>query len=95
MLSVPYWRKHGAQLEPEIMANSDLVCANSTYLRNVASKDNPNSFYVAQGCDIFAFNPAQAFNILEDIAQISKPIIGYIGALYTLLFRFRNNRNHC
>jgi glycosyltransferase involved in cell wall biosynthesis len=84
MMSVPYWRKHGAQLEPEIMANSDLVCANSTYLRDVAAKDNPNSFYVGQGCDISAFNPAQAFSIPEDIAQIAKPIIGYIGALYTL-----------
>jgi len=84
MMSVPYWRKHGAQLEPEIMANSDLVCANSTYLRDVAAKDNPNSFYVGQGCDVSAFNPAQAFSIPEDIAQIAKPIIGYIGALYTL-----------
>ncbi|MCG9881379.1 MAG: glycosyltransferase family 1 protein, partial [Bacteroidia bacterium] len=46
MMSVPYWNKHGKTLEPEIMAQADLVCANSTYLRDVAAKDNPQSFYV-------------------------------------------------
>lgn len=84
MMSVPYWSKHGKFLEPELMAQADLVCANSTYLRDVAAKENVQSFYVGQGCDISAFNPDVAHNIPKDIADIPKPIIGYIGALYTL-----------
>ncbi|MCF8425926.1 MAG: glycosyltransferase [Bacteroidia bacterium] len=83
MMSVPYWRKHGLKLEAELMAKSDLVCANSTYLRDLASRDNKNSFYVGQGCDVSAFDKNKVSNIPSDIASIPKPIIGYIGALYT------------
>jgi glycosyltransferase involved in cell wall biosynthesis len=84
MMSVPYWRKHGHQLEAELMTKSDLVCANSTYLASLAKQFNQNSFYVGQGCDISAFNPKNAKPIPVDMAHIKQPIIGYIGALYTL-----------
>lgn len=82
--SVPYWRKHGKTMEPEIMKKSDLVCANSTYLAKEAKKYNVNSFYVGQGCDVTAFNKELVKVEPNDIAAIKKPIIGYIGALYTL-----------
>lgn len=84
MMSVPYWKKHGQYLEGEFMAKSDLVCANSTYLSALASKHNPNSFFVGQGCDLSAFNPEIKRTIPVDIATIKQPVIGYIGALYTL-----------
>lgn len=84
MMSVPYWRKHGLTLEAELMAKSDLVCANSTYLSDLASKENKNSFFVGQGCDVSAFDLNQVKHIPTDIENIPKPIIGYIGALYTL-----------
>jgi glycosyltransferase involved in cell wall biosynthesis len=83
MLSVPYWKKHGQKLEPELMAKSNLVCANSTYLRDLAAKENKNSFYVGQGCDVSAFDLNKVTQIPDDIAQIQKPIIGYIGALFS------------
>jgi teichuronic acid biosynthesis glycosyltransferase TuaH len=84
MMSVPYWYKHGHILEPELMAKSDLVCANSTYLAEIASKDNKNSFYVGQGCDVTAFNREKVKEKPQDLAAIKGPIIGYIGALFTL-----------
>jgi glycosyltransferase involved in cell wall biosynthesis len=84
MMSVPYWKKHGHLLEAEFMTNVDLVCANSTYLASLAQKHNKNSFYVGQGCDISAFNPQVTRDIPEDMRHLKQPIIGYIGALYTL-----------
>lgn len=83
MMSVPYWRKHGKVLEAELMKKSDLVCANSTYLMELAKEENEHSFYVGQGCDITAFDLSGVKNIPNDISVITKPIIGYIGALYT------------
>jgi glycosyltransferase involved in cell wall biosynthesis len=84
MMSVPYWRKHGKILEAELMKKSDLVCANSTYLMEIASEENKHSFYVGQGCDVSAFDASSIKNIPNDISDIQKPIIGYIGALYTM-----------
>lgn len=76
-----YWYRHGHILEPELMRKSDLVVANSTYLANVARKFNPKSFDVGQGCDLSIFDPNKQFTQPADIAAISKPIIGYIGAV--------------
>ncbi|MBC7381718.1 MAG: glycosyltransferase [Bacteroidia bacterium] len=84
MMSVAYWYKHGHLLEPELAAKSDLVCANSTYLAELALKQNPNSFYVGQGCDISAFDIHKIKSIPNDIKIIKKPVIGYIGVLFTL-----------
>ncbi len=84
MMSVGYWYKHGHKLEPELMAKSDVVCANSTYLTAIAKEHNPNSFYVGQGCDVSAFDMSKITYVPDDISKISSPIIGYIGALFSL-----------
>lgn len=84
MMSVDYWYKHGRMLEPELMAKSDVVCANSTYLTDLAKEHNPNSFYVGQGCDVSAFDMDKISYVPDDISQIKSPIIGYIGALFSL-----------
>jgi len=84
MMSVPYWFKHGHKLEPELMAKSDLVCANSTYLAEVAQKYNSNSFYVGQGCDLSEFDSSKIFEKPIEFEDIKPPVIGYIGALYKL-----------
>jgi glycosyltransferase involved in cell wall biosynthesis len=84
MMSVPYWFKHGHLLEPKLMAKSDLVCANSTYLAEVATAYNKKTFYVGQGCDISAFDPNKQTEKPKDILHLTGPIIGYIGTLFTL-----------
>lgn len=67
-----------------MIKKSDLVCANSTYLSEIASNYNPNSFYVGQGCDVSAFDMTKIRSVPADISGIKKPVIGYIGALFTL-----------
>jgi len=81
MLAVDYWRKHGTKLEPELIEKSDLCVANSVYLAGYCKKYNPNSFYVGQGCELELFANADAASIPEDIANLHKPVIGYVGAL--------------
>jgi glycosyltransferase involved in cell wall biosynthesis len=84
MLAVDYWKKHGTKLEPELIAKSDIAVANSTYLAIYCKQFNPNSFYVGQGCDLALFAKADATIIPNDMQQIKKPIIGYVGALQSL-----------
>lgn len=84
MLAVDYWKKHGTKLEPLLIAKSDIAVANSTYLANYCKQYNANSFYVGQGCDLGLFAQPEAAIIPEDIMPITKPIIGYVGALQSL-----------
>lgn len=82
LMSVAYWYKHGHLLEPELVAKSNVVTANSTYLTDIAKQHNSNSFYVGQGCETDAFDMKKITHIPSDIENIKSPIIGYIGALY-------------
>lgn len=84
MMSVPYWNKHGKYLEAELTEKCDVVTANSTYLADLSKQHNPNTFYVGQGCDVSAFDMERVKEIPNDIASIQGPIIGYIGALFSL-----------
>lgn len=84
LLSVAYWKKHGTFVEPRLMHKSNVVCANSVYLANIAAKYNKHAYDVGQGCDITAFDRNNISTVPKDIAAIKKPIIGYIGALYSL-----------
>ncbi|ANH80448.1 glycosyl transferase family 1 [Niabella ginsenosidivorans] len=81
IVGVKYWAKHGVQLEPELMAKSDLCLANSEYLRSYCKTFNPDSFYVGQGCD-FTYFKDEGLKPSPEILAIPKPIIGYIGALW-------------
>lgn len=84
LLAVKYWQAQGKRVEPLHMAKADMVVANSTYLAKLASAYNPDSYFVGQGCDLSAFKPEKVKTLPGDMAQVPKPIIGYIGALNTL-----------
>jgi len=84
LLAVGFWQKHGYDFEPALMAKSDMVCANSTYLAALAAKYNPYSFYVGQGCDLSLYDKIKLTAVPKDLTPIPKPIIGYTGALYAL-----------
>lgn len=81
----PYWKKHGARMEPEVIKEADVVVNNSEYYVDYSSKFNNNSFMVGQGCDVSMFNDEKG-DIKEavELKEISKPIIGYVGTLTTL-----------
>ncbi len=80
MLGTQYWKYHGKQLEPELIAKSDLCLANSYYLTKYCKTYNSNSFFIGQGCDLSLFTQLKNYN-LPDLQKLEKPLIGYIGAL--------------
>lgn len=84
MLAVNYWKFHGEKLEPLLIAKSNICVANSTYLANYCRQYNPHSYYVGQGCDLSLFTNLSDKTQPMDIAAISKPIIGYVGALQSI-----------
>ncbi|MBE0646852.1 MAG: glycosyltransferase [Bacteroidales bacterium] len=82
---VDYHKKHGARMEPELIAKSDLTVTNSDYFFEFAKKYNPNSYMIGQGCDVAMYSD----NVEEqpepsDIHNIPGPIIGFTGALTTI-----------
>ncbi len=81
MRETHYFRKHGTNFENQVMQKSDLVVANSVYLQQIAKEQNPNSFYVGQGCDLSLFDSNLVKQIPAEFKKIKRPIIGYIGAL--------------
>ena len=84
MLAVDYWKRQGTRIEPALMKKVDLIVANSTYLADIGKRYNPNSFYVGQGCDVSLFDKKLIKDVPPDLKSIKKPVIGYIGVLYTL-----------
>lgn len=84
LIAVDFWKKQGIRIEAALMKKADLVVANSTYLAEHARQFNPHSDYVGQGCDVSLFDKALIKSIPKDIEKIKKPIIGYIGALFSL-----------
>lgn len=84
LIAVDFWKKQGIRIEAALMKKSDLVVANSTYLADHARQFNPHSYYVGQGCDVSLFDKSLIQKQPDDIASIPKPIIGYIGALFSL-----------
>ena len=78
MLGVDFFKRHGARHEAGVMKKADLVVANSTYLADYAKRNNPNSFYIGQGCDFTQFLKKDV-PIPEDLKTIAGPIIGYTG----------------
>ncbi len=80
MLGTDYWKYHGTKLEPKLIHKSDLCIANSHYLTNYCKQYNPQSYFIGQGCDLSTFTSIETHELL-DLQSISKPIIGYVGAL--------------
>ena len=76
-----YWKKHATVLEPELIRKADAVLANSLYFAEYSGAINKHTYYMGQGCDFEHFDPAKVSGIPEDVADLPRPIIGYIGAL--------------
>jgi len=81
----PYWRKHGAIMEPKVIEVADVVVNNSEYYTAYSSKFNEKSFMVGQGCDVTMFNDEHGdIREADELKFIAGPIIGYVGTLTTL-----------
>ncbi len=86
LIAIDYWKKHGARLEPDLIAKADVIVANSEYYADYCKKFNNNSHFIGQGCNVEQFNPDQIELVPEDIVAIkkkepNKPIIGYVGVI--------------
>ena len=84
MLAVDYWKKHGEKIEPLLIEKSDLCVANSTYLSDYCKQYNPQSYYIGQGCELDLFTSDSSFPVVEAIASLQGPKIGYVGALQSI-----------
>ena len=85
LITQPYFGKHGKRLEPLLAKKADAVVSNSTYLANYLKEYNNISEMVGQGCDVSLFNPnGENVYIPDDIKDIKKPIIGYVGFLTSI-----------
>lgn len=82
--ATPFFKRQGTRLERQLMKKVDFVIANSSYLADYAREFNPKSYNIGQGCDVNLFDKKLISKIPDDIAKIDKPIIGYIGVLYSL-----------
>lgn len=81
LISQPYFKRHGVRCEAALMAEADVVVANSTWLANYARKHNPEAYYVGQGCDLTAFKQEETPVLPPELKTLSGPIIGYVGYL--------------
>ena len=82
---VDYHKKHGKRLHPLLLKKADFVVTNSDTFEQFAKKSNPRSYFIGQGCDINLYSDKDGkLKIPDDIKNIKKPIIGYIGALTTI-----------
>lgn len=84
LLGVDYWKKHGLELEPKLIAKSDITVANAHALTDYSLKHNSNSYYFGMGCNIELFDGRKNFDLPHDMQNIPHPIIGYTGVLTSL-----------
>jgi glycosyltransferase involved in cell wall biosynthesis len=84
MVKVKYWLLHGERVQSRLMQKVDVVVANSTMLRDTGLEQNPHSYYVGQGCDFKLYDDTKLYAIPNDLSVISPPVIGYIGAIWSL-----------
>ena len=84
LVSQPYFGRHGKSMEPELIAKSDLIIANSVFLSDYGRKYNPKSFYIGQGYEQGNFDPSIEFSKPSDLEGIIGPIVGYVGTLTSM-----------
>lgn len=85
VILVDYHKRHGTRLQPKIIEKADVAVANSDFFANYCKQTNPNSHMIGQGCDLTMYNDEDgSLKIPEDLINIKKPIIGYVGFLTTI-----------
>ncbi|RYG01091.1 MAG: glycosyltransferase family 1 protein, partial [Chitinophagaceae bacterium] len=82
--SQDYFRKHGKRLEPRLIKDATVVTANSAYLQEYAQHYRAKAWDIGQGCEIEEFSKVPKIASASDLAEIRRPIIGYVGALQAL-----------
>jgi teichuronic acid biosynthesis glycosyltransferase TuaH len=76
-----YWKKHVSILEPQLIRKADAAVTNSIFYAEYCAAHNPDSFYIGQGCNFDLFNLESPPAKPPELASLSSPIIGYVGAI--------------
>jgi teichuronic acid biosynthesis glycosyltransferase TuaH len=76
-----YFKRHGLWAEGQVMKTADVVMVNSCFLADYASKFNPKTYNVGQGCELDLFDPGTSFTKPNDLVAIPGPVVGYVGNL--------------
>ncbi len=85
VIHVDYHKRHGTRLQPQIIAKADFAVANSDYFADYERETNPRSYMIGQGCDLEMYSDEDGtLPIPDDVVNIKKPIIGYVGFLTTI-----------
>ncbi len=85
LIKVPYWKKHGEKIEPQLIETADVIVNNSALYTEYGLQFNPNSFMVGQGCDVSLFSDKNnTIKIPDEFQKIPKPVIGYVGYLTSM-----------
>jgi len=76
-----YIAKHGALLEKKLMQKVDMVVVTSEELRKLKQPFNKNCYFVPNAADFDHFYKANdpVLQIPDDLRNLKKPVIGYIG----------------
>ncbi|WP_422350068.1 glycosyltransferase [Flagellimonas sp.] len=85
LIKVPYWRKHGERIEPQVIELADTVVNNSALYAEYGAKYNTNSYMVGQGCDVSLFSDEDnTIEIPKEFKDIRGPVLGYVGYLTSM-----------
>ena len=85
LIRVPYWKRHGERMEPQLIEKADTIVNNSTLYAEYGAKYNPKSYMVGQGCDVSLFNDEDdSIEIPSEFDDIPRPILGYVGYLTSM-----------
>lgn len=79
--AMAYWKRHVTRLQPDLIQQVDLVVTNSLFLESYAHRWNNRSYYIGQGCDVNHFLVRPDHSKMEDLSNVARPIVGYIGAV--------------
>jgi teichuronic acid biosynthesis glycosyltransferase TuaH len=84
--TIPYFRKHGVEMEAELIARADVVATNSGYLAEYARQYNRKAEMVGQGCDFTLYDDPKSTPVADELRTIraAGPVIGYTGYLTSL-----------
>lgn len=84
LLPLPFWKKHACRLEPLLIQKSNLVVCNSEELATKVEAFNKSTFNIGQGVDLSRYKIDKEIPSPEDIKNIKRPIIGYLGEITSL-----------
>lgn len=79
-----FWKRHAPRLEPLLCVKNDLVVANSIQLADAVRAYNPHCHDIGQGVDLKGYDIKNSYPLPQDMKDIKRPIIGYMGWITSL-----------